>query len=134
MVELLSEVCADVTTKPPLQPIAGETFLHRTARTDDDARPDIWAWGFWNKAQEAFFDIRVFYPNAPSYHSRGITSISRSQEIEEKKLYGQRIREVEHGVFTPLVFTTSGGMAGECKTFCPVWQTNKKNTTPRSWH
>ena len=115
--ELLSEVCADVTTEPPLQPITGETFLHRTARTDDDARPDIWARGFWNKAQEAFFDIRVFYPNAPSYHSRGITSISRSQEMEKKRLYGQRIREVEHGVFTPLVFTTSGGMARECKTF-----------------
>ena len=32
-------------------------------------------------------------------------------------MYGQRIREVEHGAFTPLVFTTSGGMARECKTF-----------------
>ena len=37
--------------------------------------------------------------------------------MEKKRLYGQRIREVEHGVCTPFVFTTSGGMARECKTF-----------------
>ena len=115
--ELLSEVCADVTVEPPLQPITGETFLHRTARTEDDARPDIRARGFWNTAQEAFFDIRVFHPNSPSYRSRSITSISRSHEMEKKRMYGQRIREVEHGAFTPFVFTTSGGMARECKTF-----------------
>ena len=28
--------------------------------------------------------------------------------------YGERIREVEHGDFTPLVFTCSGGMAPQC--------------------
>ena len=28
--------------------------------------------------------------------------------------YGERIREVEHGDFTPLVFTCSGGMSPQC--------------------
>ena len=27
------------------------------------------------------------------------------------------MKEVEHGVFTPLVFSTTGGMARECSTF-----------------
>ena len=28
--------------------------------------------------------------------------------------YGSRVTEVEQGTFTPLVFTTTGGMANEC--------------------
>ena len=35
-------------------------------------------------------------------------------EHERKKAeYGRQVREIEHGCFTPLVFTTSGGMAPE---------------------
>ena len=34
-------------------------------------------------------------------------------EGEKKREYGERIREVEHGSFTPLVFTASGGMGQE---------------------
>ena len=29
----------------------------------------------------------------------------------------QRVKEVEHGVFTPLDFSTTGGMAHKCSTF-----------------
>ena len=31
--------------------------------------------------------------------------------------YGRRVRDIEHGSFTPLVFTTTGGMAGEATVF-----------------
>ncbi len=34
-------------------------------------------------------------------------------EGDKKREYGERIREVEHGSFTPLVFTTRGGMGQE---------------------
>ena len=32
------------------------------------------------------------------------------QESEKRQAYEQRVHEVEHGAFTPLVFSTSGGM------------------------
>ena len=35
----------------------------------------------------------------------------------KKREYGQRIRDVEHGFFTPLVFSTSGAMGREATTF-----------------
>ena len=35
----------------------------------------------------------------------------------KKREYGQRVRDVEHGVFTPIVFTTTGGMGREAATF-----------------
>ena len=31
----------------------------------------------------------------------------------KKREYGDRAREVEYGVFTPIVFSTTGGMAKE---------------------
>ena len=114
---LLTEVCHNVAAEPHLQPLNGETMAFRSAITDDGARLDIRARGFWNAAQDAFFDVRVFYPNAPSNRSSSITAAYRKHENDKKRAYGQRVREVEHGVFTPLVLSSTGGMGREATTF-----------------
>ena len=114
---LLTEVCHNVAREPNLQPITHEVFLHQSANTDENARFDIRATGFWSRALEALFDIRIFHPNAPSNCSLSIPSAYKKHENEKKRQYGQCIREVERGVFTPLIFTTSGGMARECAIF-----------------
>ena len=36
---------------------------------------------------------------------------------EKKRLFNSRVIEVEHGTFTPLVFSTTGGMSRECTFF-----------------
>ena len=41
-----------------------------------------------------------------------ITSMNR-----QKREYAQRVREVEHGVFTPLVLSATGGMGHKAATF-----------------
>ena len=46
--------------------------------------------------------------------NKSIQSLYRQFEAE-KKIYGERIREVEHGSFMLLVFATSGGMGPEAK-------------------
>ena len=66
---LLSDVCHNVATESRLQPLSGESMTHRTAITTDEARLDIRARGFWTAAQDAYFDVRVFHPNAPSNSS-----------------------------------------------------------------
>ena len=38
-------------------------------------------------------------------------------EQEKKRAYNQRVLEVENGVFTPLVFSTSSGMGREASEF-----------------
>ena len=40
--------------------------------------------------------------------------MGRLHENEKKRKYASRVIEVEQGTFTPLVFTTTGGMADEC--------------------
>ena len=114
---LLTEVCSNVSTEPALQPLSGERMSNLTANTDDGARADIRARGFWNASQDAFFDVRVFYPNASSNRSSDPSAAYRKHEQAKKREYGQRIREIEHGVFTPLVLSTTGGMGREATTF-----------------
>ena len=48
---------------------------------------------------------------APSNCRSSLTATYRRHENIKKRSYEQRIREVEHGSFTPLVFSASGGMA-----------------------
>ena len=63
---LLSEVCQEVSTEPSLQPLTGE-WLPRSANKEPNARLDLRARRFWDGMQDAFFDVRVFHPLAPSY-------------------------------------------------------------------
>ena len=114
---LLTTVCHNVATEPHLQPLSGEHMRLRSTITTDEARLDIRARGFWSAAQDAYFDVRVFHPNASSNSSGSLPSVYKRHEDTKKRAYGQRIREVEQGVFTPLVFSTTGGMGREATTF-----------------
>ena len=114
---LLSRVCSDVATEPPLQPLSGEVITPKSANRQDDARADIHARGFWGRRQSAFLDVRVFHPNATSYRNSSIPSVYRRHELQKKRGYGERVREVEQASFTPLVFSTIGGKGGEALTF-----------------
>ena len=60
------------------------------------------------------FFIRVCHPNADSYRDLCAKQIYRIHENEKKRKYNSRVTEIEQGTFTPLVFTTTGGMADEC--------------------
>ena len=115
--ELMSEVCPNVTREPQLQTLTGETFNYR-ANIEDGARADISADGFWgNNHQRAFFDVRVFNPNARSYQNTSIKASYQKQEREKRRVYEERIRDVEMGSFTPLVFSAYGGMGKSSQIF-----------------
>ena len=52
--------------------------------------------------------MRVCNPNA--VWDLEPQQIYRIHENEKKRLYSKRVLDIEHGTFTPLVFTTTGGM------------------------
>ena len=104
-------MCHCVGTEPSLQPVTGEHFEHRSANGEDGARLDIVARSFWEKdRQNAFFDVRVFNPYAPSYRSSSLAQCYRKNELEKKRAYEERVQEIEHGSFSPLFFSVAGGM------------------------
>ena len=51
---------------------------------------------------------------ADSYRDLTPKPIYKKHENEKKRQYVERVMEIEQGTFTPLVFTTTGGMADEC--------------------
>ena len=107
----MTEVCHDVCIEPNLQPLSGESLRYSTSNKEDGARLDIRAAGFWgDKHQQAYFDVRVFNPNACSYRHLTLASAYSRQEKLKRRHYEQRVTQVEHGSFTPLVFSTTGGL------------------------
>ena len=115
--ELLSEVCKGVENEPMLQQLTGETMRYQTAKTENKARMDVSALGFWCRDQRAFFDIRVFDPVAPSHAKQSLEAAHSTQEKDKCRLYEERILQVERASFTPLVFTIAGGMSKCTKKF-----------------
>ena len=89
-----------------------------SAITEDGARLDIAANGFWGgRFEKTFMDVRIFNPHAPSNKQTTLTSCYRKHERLKKRAYEQRVRETEHATFTPLVLSATGGMGMEATIF-----------------
>ena len=116
--DFLTEVCHGVTTEPHLQALNGEQMFHRSANTTDNARLDITMFGFWGgRFEKAFIDVRVFNPGAQLNHTTSLKATYRRHELEKKRQYEERIQEVEHSSFAPLVMSCTGGMGNIASAF-----------------
>ncbi len=115
--ELLSTVCKDVETEPNLLPVPNSLQLPHGTNRQDGARLDVSARSFWSALDRAFVDVRVLHPQAQSNSSKGIAQMYKSHEISKKREYNQRVLDVEKSCFTPLVFSTTGGMGTEASCF-----------------
>ena len=65
----------------------------------------------------AFFDVRITHVNSLSNTNRNTDDIFKQHEGAKKREYLQRVLEVEHATFTPLVMGTNGGMGKESDRF-----------------
>ena len=97
-------------------PLTGEE-LPKSSNTSNQARADVSARGLWINGQTAFCDVRVFNPLARCHLHHSLPAVHKKNENEKKREYNQRILQVEHGSFTPLVFSCFGGMSRECRCF-----------------
>ena len=59
------------------------------------------------------FRCRVFNTNARRYAKQELSKTYQLNEKEEKRLCNERIMQVEHGTFTPLMMSATGGMGRE---------------------
>ena len=55
----------------------------------------------------AFFDVRVFNPSARRYAKQELSKTYKLNEKEKKRLHNERIMQVKHGTFTPLVMSAT---------------------------
>ena len=72
-----------------------------------------------NKRKEeecTFFDFRVLHPFADSNNRGQLAAVYRRHELEKRRHYEERILQVEHGSFVPLIFSVTGGMGKAAQT------------------
>ena len=65
--------------------------------------------GFWRPHQR--LDVRVWSHLAVTYLGKTSLDSHLQNEAEKRRIYAERIMEMENGVFTPFVMSTSGGTA-----------------------
>jgi len=100
----------DVVWEPELQTLEGESFNYKTANKEDEARSDVRVLGFFSRLRRAFFDISAFSPFAPSNKGKSLSACFEMHEKRKRREYLERIRNVEHGDFAPLIVATTGGI------------------------
>ena len=59
---MMSEVCKDTEIEPKLTPSSWEELQDRTSNKSNKERVDIRTRGFWERGQQAFFDLWAFDP------------------------------------------------------------------------
>jgi hypothetical protein len=107
---VLTEVCHDVAIEPPLQRV--DRDLLPGTNIQDGARLDVSASGVWGgRFERTFFDVRVFNPLCKSNASLSIENSYKKHEMEKRRMYEQRVREVEGATFCPLVLSSTGGQS-----------------------
>lgn len=65
------------------------------------------------RSLEAFLDIRVFNANASRYLNATLPQCREVDEKEKIRNYNKKILQIEHGTFTPLVFSLYDHMRRE---------------------
>ena len=113
----LRQVCHNVVIEPELLPIESANFQSVHGNQADRARLDISANGLWGPFQKTMFDVRIFHPYAKTYENHKLSDIYARHEKEKQRNYLQRVLQIEKASFTPLVYSTHGGMANEAKRF-----------------
>ena len=112
---ILKPICRDVRIEPQLMPI-GITGTQST-NDADKARADVSAVGVWSPMERTFLDVRVVHLNSPSYEGETSQETYKKHEDSKKREYNDRIMHVEKASFSPLVFSTTGGMGTECSRY-----------------
>ena len=60
--------------------------------------------------EKSFIDVRVFHPNAPTYKNKSTRQVYRIHEQQKKRVYNERVMQIEKASFTPILMSTFGGM------------------------
>ena len=92
--EMLHEVTNDVRIEPILQTLTGEK-QSTGGNVSVEARADITARGFWYRGQRAFFDVKIFDPNAQRHENKTLKGCYELNEHKEKRDYNSRILNFE---------------------------------------
>ena len=89
-------------------------LLRSQKMVQDWTSPLMVSWG--GRHERAYFDVCVFNPLAPS-NRQPLAACYRKHENIKKRAYEQRVCEIEHSSFTPIVLSLTGRL-GKAANLC----------------
>ena len=61
---MMSKVCQDTEIEPKLIPLSEEKLQDKTSNNSNKERVDIRTRVYWERGQQAFYELWIFDPNA----------------------------------------------------------------------
>ena len=114
LTENMSELCKETEIEPKLKPLSGEELQGRTSNNSNVTRVNLRTRDFWERGQQAFFDLSVFDPNTCRYRNKSLQQVHVMNEEEKERIYKRRILQIVYDTLTPLVFSINSSVAREC--------------------
>ena len=71
----------------------------------------------WHVKRVHHHGFKMTHLNAPASRDQTLEQIYHRNEQEKKRQYNYRVMQIEQGTFTPLVYSTVGGMVPECQNY-----------------
>ena len=113
----MSGVFKDTEIEPKLTSLSGEELQGRMSNNSNKVRANIRTQCFWERGQQAFFDLRVFDPNTCRCHNKSLQQCHVMNKQEKKRVCNEKILQIDHGIFTLLRFSINSSMRRECQKF-----------------
>ena len=98
-----------VTTKFRLTEVTGEKFQYKTAKTGDEAVPDVMVPGLYDRRRAAYLDFEVTNTDSSTARSRGSPAAHLKLEGQKKRrFYAERLDTIDHADFGEMVVSHMG--------------------------
>ena len=107
--DLLTEVCHGVGIEPP-NPSQRSNFHSELRTWKMEYTWTLLLKNVWGKDRQCSFFDGVFNPLAQMYQNTSLAQCFRRNKLEKQRAHDERVKEIEHGSFSPLVFSTTGSM------------------------
>ena len=106
--KMMHYVCYDFEVEPTLQLLQGESLIHKSTSTDENARLDNKSNGLWGLRLDCFsFDVKIVNPLANSCPKDSVEEYKYRESLKCLKCE-QRIIDAEKSKFSARVFVHGG--------------------------
>ena len=114
---MMSEMYKDTKTEPKLKPLSGEELQGRTSNNWNKAKSRYQDSRFLGTRATGIFWPKCFRPQRLQFSQQIPEGVPCLNKQEKKRAYNERILQIDHGAFTPLVFSINVSMGREYQKF-----------------
>ena len=114
----MSEVCDNTDIEPKLTPLSGKVLPGMNVKQFKRRKGRYQNSTFLRTRATDIFQLQDFDSNAWRYRKKSLQRCHvMNEQKKRKRAYNERIVEIDHTLFTSLMFSTNGSMGRKCQKF-----------------